>query len=219
MTTHPEVTTMQNKSTLVRRTFLLGTPLLYIVLGILHPMEDPGLGEPTRLFVGLHIWQLFLIGGLAYSLWLLVEGIQGRAAAIARALIVPYAIAYTTLDAIAGIAMGTMVGEANALPAADQAVAGRLIDALREPDPAGYALYFATGLLWFGAVLGVVFALRGRAPRGALILMAVGGLIFAVGHPPPPGPVGMTLFLAGVAWLELRSRPADVPGPLPAVAG
>ena len=218
MTIDPEVSSMQRKGPLVRRTFLFGTPLLYVVLGILHPMEDPGLGEATGLFIGLHIWQLFLIGGLAYSLWLLVEGVEGRAAGIARALIVPYVIAYTTLDAIAGIAMGTMVRESNALPVADQAVAGQLIDALREPTPAGYVFYAVTGLLWFGAVLAVVLALRGRGPTPALVLMGVGALIFAVGHPPPPGPVGMTLFLVGVVWLELRPRAARTTEPLPAPA-
>jgi len=125
---------MENdRSILIRRAVLFGVPLLYLVLGLLHPTPDPGLGDETGLFVGLHIGQLFLIGGLAYALWLLVDGIDGRAARIARALILPYAITYTALDAIAGIAMGTVVEKANALPAADQAAAGRLIDAVREP--------------------------------------------------------------------------------------
>ncbi|MGH3029398.1 MAG: hypothetical protein ACRDNE_01270 [Gaiellaceae bacterium] len=100
----------------MRRAFLFGLPLLYLVLGLLHPTPDPGLGDETSLFIGLHIAQLFLIGGLAYSLWLLVDGVDGRAARIARALIPPYAITYTALDSIAGIAMGTVVAEANALP-------------------------------------------------------------------------------------------------------
>ena len=43
---------------------------LYIVLGILHPMEDPVLGDATGLFIGLHFGQMFLIAGLAFSLWL-----------------------------------------------------------------------------------------------------------------------------------------------------
>jgi hypothetical protein len=194
---------------LVRRAVLFGVPLLYLVLGLLHPMEDPVLGEETDVFIGLHIAQLFLIGGLAYALWLLVDGVDGRAARIARALILPYAIAYTTLDAIAGIAMGTVVEKANALPAADQAAAGRLIDAVREPTLAGYVFYGATGLLWFGAALAVVLALRKSAPRPALALMAIGALVFAVGHPRPTGPIGMGLFVAGLAWLELWPRPGE----------
>jgi hypothetical protein len=203
---------MENdRSILVRRAFLFGVPLLYLVLGLLHPNPDPGLGDETGLFIGLHIAQLFLIGGLAYSLWLLVDGIDGRAAWVARALILPYVITYTTLDAIAGISMGTLIQKANALPAADQAAAGRLIDALREETWDGYLFYFSTSLIWFAAALAVAIALRKSAPRPALVLMGLGAAVFAVGHPQPTGPVGMALFIAGVAWLELRPLRAKAP--------
>jgi hypothetical protein len=36
--------------------------------------------------------------------------------------------------------------------------------------------------------------------------MAIGASVFAFGHARPVGPIGMALFLAGVAWLELRPR-------------
>ena len=36
--------------------------------------------------------------------------------------------------------------------------------------------------------------------------MTVGATVFALGHARPVGPIGMTLFLAGVIWLELRPR-------------
>ena len=196
---------------MLRRTILFGTPLLYIVLGIIHPMEDPRLGESTDVFIPLHFAQLFLIAGLAWSLWLLVDGLESRAATITRVLIVPYVILYTALDSIAGIGMGNLVQIANELPAAEQAVADRLITELDEPDVAGYLLYVAAGLSFFVAVLASTFALKGRGPRGALVLMALGALIFAVGHPKPPGPVGMALFLAGVVWLEFRRREAEAP--------
>lgn len=191
---------------LLRRTVLFGTPLLYIVLGIIHPMEDPGMGEATSVFIGLHFAQLFLIGGLALSLWFLVDGLDSRAATLTRALILPYVILYTTLDAIAGLAMGDVVATANALPAADQAAAGRLIDDLREEEITGYLFYAAVGLAWLGAALSAIVAVRHRAPRPALALMGFGALIFAVGHPKPFGPTGMALFLAGIIWLELRPQ-------------
>ncbi len=55
-------------------------------------------------------------------------------------------------------------------------------------------------------VLTVVVALWKAAPKPALVLMAAGATVFALGHAQPVGPIGMTLFLAGVAWLELRPR-------------
>jgi hypothetical protein len=201
---------MTDRPTL-RRTILFGTPLLYIVLGILHPMEDPVVGEATGLFIGLHFAQMFLIAGLGWSLWLLVDGLESRAATVTRVLILPFVILYTTLDAIAGLGMGDLVRMANELPAEDKAFMASFVEEMREPDVAGYAIYLGAGLSWFAAVVAATMALKRRAPRGALVLMAIGALIFAVGHPKPPGPIGMALFLAGVVWLERRPRPAETP--------
>ena len=186
------------------------------MLGLIHPMQDPGPGDDASVFVGLHIAQLFLIGGMAFSIWLLVDGVQNRAATVARALIIPYAILYTAFDSIVGIATGTAIQKANELPAADQAATGRLIDSLQEADPAGYALYFATGLSFLAAVLAVVVALRDRAAWQPLVLMILGALVFALAHPKPTGPIGMGLLLAGIVWLELRPRRAEVQEAVPA---
>jgi hypothetical protein len=85
---------------------LLGVPSLYILLGLLHPTANPELGVERRdgPLRQLHIAQLFLIMGLGYVLWLLVEGVTNRSATLARALIIPFLVAYTALDAILGIA-------------------------------------------------------------------------------------------------------------------
>jgi hypothetical protein len=198
---------MENEhSILVRRAVLFGVPFLYVVLGLLHPTSNPEVGDETGFFIGLHVAQLFLIGGLAYTLWLLVEGLDSRAARVARALILPFVIVYTALDSVLGIAWGIVAEKSNELPVADQRAAGRLIDALLEPEPLGYVLYFGAGLLWLAVALSVVTALGRRAPRPALVLMAIGATVFALGHARPVGPIGMTLFLAGIAWLELRLR-------------
>lgn len=196
----------EKRSILVRRSVLFGVPFLYVVLGILHPTSNPEVGDETGLFIGLHVAQLFLIGGLAYMFWLLVEGLDGRAARVARVLILPFVIVYTALDAVLGIAWGIAAEKANELPVADQAAAGRLIHDLNEPELFGYIGYFGAGLLWLAVALTVVAALWRSAPRPALVLMAIGATVFALGHARPMGPIGMALFLAGVAWLELRPR-------------
>lgn len=194
-----------------RRVVLLGVPTLYIVLGLLHPTANPELGDQTDLFIRLHIAQLFLIVGLAYALWFLVEGVENRSATVARALIIPFVVAYTALDSILGIAWGIAAETANQLPAAEQPGAGRLIDELisGDPDPRGLILYFGAGLLWLAVALAVVTAIRDIAPLGARVLMSVGAAVFTLGHAPPVGPVGMGLFLFGIAWVEFRSRPRE----------
>ena len=135
------------------------------MLGLLHPTANPEVGDETGFFIGLHVAQLVLIGGLAYMFWLLIEGLDSRAARAARALILPFVIVYTALDAVLGIAWGIVVEKANDLPVADQPAAGRLVDSLLEPEPLGYVLYFGAGLLWLAVALSVVAALWPRAPR------------------------------------------------------
>ena len=99
MNSPAEVRNMQTqRSTVVRRAVLFGVPFLYLVLGLLHP-ANPELGDETALFIALHYAQLFLIGGLAYMFWLLVDGLDGRAAGVARALILPFVIVYTAVEA------------------------------------------------------------------------------------------------------------------------
>lgn len=195
-----------------RRVVLLGVPSLYVVLGVLHPTTNPELGDETELFIGLHIAQLFLIVGLGYVLWLLVEGVANRAASIARALIIPFVVAYTALDAILGIAWGIAAETANDLSAEDQGGAGRLIDELvsGDPDPRGLILYWGAGVLWLAVALAAVVALKDTAPLGALVSMSLGAAVFVVGHAPPMGPIGMGLFLLGIAWAEFRPRPAEM---------
>jgi hypothetical protein len=199
---------MENERVVWRRVILLGVPFLYVVLGLLHPTTNPELGDETDLFIGLHIAQLFLIAGLAFVLWLLVEGLDNRAAVVTRVLIIPFVVAYTALDAILGIAWGIAAESANELPAADQAGAGELIDELisGEPDPRGLILYWGAGLLWLAVALAAVTALRGTAPVTALVLMSLGAVVFTLGHARPMGPIGMGLFLAGIAWYEFRPR-------------
>jgi hypothetical protein len=183
-----------------------------LALGLLHPAANPEVGDETGFFVGLHIAQLFLIGGLAYMLWLLLEGLDNRAATVARALILPFVIAYTALDSVLGIAWGIVAEKANELPVADQAAAGRLIDDLinGQPELRGLVLYWGAGLLWAAVALAVVAALAGKAPRPALMFIATGAIVFALGHARPMGPMGMLLILTGIAWLELRPRQVDV---------
>jgi hypothetical protein len=54
-------------------------------------------------------------------------------------------------------------------------------------------LYFGAGLVWLGASLAIVAAQAKFAPRPALAFMAFGAVIFAAGHAPPTGPIGLGL--------------------------
>jgi hypothetical protein len=194
--------------TLLQRIALFGGPLGYIALGLFHPINDPQVGDEANFFVLLHVVQPILIGLMGYALWTLVDGLPGVAAKVARFAVVPYVIAYTAFDSIIGIAKGVLVVESSDYSAADQAVVQRVLDG---DHWVGYLVFFAAGLSWLVAVVAVAIAVSQIAPLRVSLLLGGGGLIFAFGHPKPPGPIGMTLFLAGVALLELRYRPQREP--------
>jgi hypothetical protein len=199
----------------LRRGILATAVVGYIVLGAVHPAEI-NVGDATTLYLGLHVVQPVLILLLAWGIWLLVKDLPGRAAQIARVAIVPYAIAYSMLDAIAGVALGQAVREANGMSAADAAVVQGILDG--GTDYIGIVIFIASGLTWFVMALAAAVAVRRIGGIGPALLMTIGAAIFAVGHPFPPGPIGIALFGLGVAWLEVRRAHVPIPEAQPVLA-
>jgi hypothetical protein len=188
-----------------RRAVIFSGVIGYAILGLVHP-DDPEVGDSAAFFIGLHVFQPVLIVLLAWGLWLLVEDLPGRAAAIVRLAVVPFAIVYTVFDSLAGIALGVIAREAGNLPVADQAVAARLLDNL--DTTLLVVISAAAALTWLVAAIAAAVAVRALAPVYVSLLIGVGAAVFAAGHPSPTGPIGMGLMLVGLGLLEFRYRPA-----------
>jgi hypothetical protein len=189
---------------LTRNLVIFGAPLSYVVIGAVHPLEL-SVGDDPDLYIGIHFVQLFSIWGMALLLRYLIEGVDNRAARVARVAILPYAIVYSALDGMAGVAVGVLVRLANGMTIVEQQAFQRLLDQA-ETDPFVLLLNLATAVCWLVAAVAAVLSLRSRAPSGALALLLLGAAIFAVGHPFPPGPIGMMLFIGGLTWLKLSQR-------------
>lgn len=203
------------RETWLRRGFFAVAVVGYFILGLIHPAEIE-VGDATTLYIGLHLVQPVFILLLAWGTWLLVKDLPGRAAQIARIAIVPYAIAYSMFDAIAGVALGGIVRLANNASAADGAVVQRLMDS--GTDYVGMVLFVASDLSWFVMALAAAIAVKPIGGRGPTLLMAIGAAIFAVAHPFPPGPIGIAIFGLGIAWLEVRREAAKAPEARPVLA-
>ena len=201
---------MHPRSTLVHRVILFGGPLGYIVLGLFHPIDDLEVGDAAGFYIFLHLVQPFLIALIAFGLWLLVDGLESTAATVVRYSLVAYLIVYSMFDAVAGVATGLIVQEANTMSAADQAAVQRMMDGIGEHGVL-VALWIGAGLSWLIPAVAAAMAIRERVPGWVTAAMVLGAVLFAVGHPIPPGPIGMSLFLAGILWLELRGREEPVP--------
>ena len=199
----------------LRRALFATAVLGYLVIGVVHPAEIE-VGDDTTLYLLIHLVQPFLILFLAWGVWLLVEDLPGRAAQIARLAIVPYAIAYSMFDAIAGIALGGIVRLANDASAADGATVQRLMDS--GTDYVGMGIWIASGLSWFAMAFAAAVAVKHLGGLGPTLLMAIGAAIFAIAHPFPTGPIGIGLFGLGLAWLELRRRRERAPEAQPVLA-
>jgi hypothetical protein len=188
------------RETWLRRAFFFTAVAGYIVLGALHPAEI-NVGDETTLYLSLHLVQPFFILLLAWGTWLLVKDLPGGAARIARLAIVPYVIAYSMLDAIAGVALGQAILEANRLDTTDGAVIQRVLDGSGGTDFIGIAIFVTSGLTWFAMALAAAIAVKQVGGLGPTLSMAIGAAIFAVGHPFQPGPIGIALFGIGICWL------------------
>jgi hypothetical protein len=210
-----DVSAVDGRKTWLRRSFFATAVVGYFALGVVHPAEI-NVGDATTLYIGIHLFQPFLILLLAWGIWLLVEGLPGLAAKIARLAIVPYAIAYSMFDAIAGVSLGETVRLANNASAADGAVVQRLMDD-SGTDFVGISIWVASGLTWFAMAFAAAVAVKQLGGRGPTLLMAIGAAIFAIAHPFPTGPIGIALFGLGVAWLELRRERAPLPEAQPAL--
>jgi hypothetical protein len=160
-----------------------------------------------------HIIQVPLIGLIALAVYLLTEGLEGRAVMVSRWAIAVFAVFFSAYDAAAGIATGYALRNAQELPAgAQQAIHEAVI------DMPGLSLIFGLSIVGTGAwVVGLIAAAialrRAGAPLGPFILLILAGVGLLGGHPYPAGTLAFGCFFLAAGWLELA------PGRLTSASG
>ena len=191
----------------LRRLVLLGTPLALAILEILHP-QPVGVADAVEQggwFMWFHIIQVPLIGLIALAVYLLTEGLEGRAVMVSRWALGVFAVFFSAYDAAAGIATGYALRNAQGLPAvAQQAIHEAVI------DMPGLSLIFGLSIVgtgaWVVALIAAAIALRrAGAPRGPFILLILAGVFLMGGHPYPAGTLAFGCFFLAAAWLEFAS--------------
>ena len=214
-----------------RRLLVLGTPLVYAVVTLIHPREFPGGGGSmyadrrgqTGTWLAVHTAQLVLIMLLGATIWALVDGLEGTAVKVARLAVLPFVAFYAAFDAIVGFATGLLVRQANGLSGTEQAAAAQQIqqyfDNVIKP---GLPTLYVVGIgvaAWVVAMLAVAVARRRAGASGTTVApLVVAAVSFGFDHGFPTGTIGMAaLFLAA---LSLERRPVQEVEPRPAsVAG
>ena len=198
-------------TTLLRRLFLVATPLVLAVALLRHPAGGTDIYEGVRYdvedWVFVHTALLLFTPLLGIAVFLLLRGVESRSANVSRVALVFFLVFYTAYEVTVGLGTGVLVEYANGLPPAEQAAVADAIQHYNGSailgDPASVALLLGF-FGWVVAMLAAAVALR-RAGAGWPTTLLVGcSALFAV-HPPPVGPAGLVCLAAAAVLIE-RSR-------------
>ncbi|MEV6492026.1 hypothetical protein AB0M20_25920 [Actinoplanes sp. NPDC051633] len=199
-----------------RRAILLGVPLAFAALTLLHPQQDPHeLGSAATRWLVVHALQLILTVLLAYSIWMLLDGLAGRAALLARGAIPAFLVFFSAFDGVAGLATGWLEQDAHHHGTADQATIRAAIDELFNGNWLTGNLSIAgaaTAFSWLAITIASAVALH-QAGAGGLTVAAMAAASLFASHPPPFGTIGLlAFFLAAYRW-DRRRRAFGITGP------
>jgi hypothetical protein len=188
--------------------FVVAIPLALAVVLWWHPPGGDEIYESVRhdidAWMFVHTVFLFFIPLMAAAVYLLLRGLESRAAMVSRIGLVFFLVFYTAYEVTIGLGSGILVEYANGRPPSEQAV---LADAIQEynqsyllGDPASVSLLL--GLFgWVVSLIAAAIAFR-RAGVGWVATVLVGlSALFAV-HPPPIGPAALVCFAAAAVLIE-----------------
>ena len=194
--------------TLLRRLVLLGTPLAFALWEILHP-QPSGVADSVAQggwFMWFHMIQVPLIGLIALAIYLLTEGLEGRAVRVSRWATGVFAVFFSAYDAAAGIATGYALRSAQGLSAEGQAAVYEAVKDMPELSLI-FGLSIVGTLAWVVALIAAAKALRrAGASRGPFVLLILAGVFLMGGHPFPFGTLAFGCFFVAAAWLEFAQR-------------
>lgn len=195
-------------SALLRRAFMIVPALVLAGVLLLHPNDEADtIYESVRPVVDdwilVHVVLLLMFPLLALAAFMLLDGLPGRAATVARLALVFFAVIYTAWEVMVGLSTGILTDYANGLPAAEQtAVAGAIQD-FNEHWVTQVALVIGFAG-WIVAMLATAIAARGIGAGWTAVVLLGLAAAFAI-HPPPVGPVALVCLAVGSLLFE-RAR-------------
>jgi hypothetical protein len=205
--------------------FMIGVPLAWAVLLMFHPGGERtdvygSARDDVTAFLVVHLGTLLFIPAMAGVVWVLLRGIPGRAAQVARIALVPFVVFYAAWETLQGIANGVLVHEVNGLPASERGAAAELVQDFAESplvmDLGVLASLGSLGLIVAMIAAGIALRKEAGAPTSVAALLGISGFLITA-HPPPFGPTGLVLFvLAVVLFVRAPAAAATRVQPRPA---
>jgi hypothetical protein len=160
----------------VRRVIILGTPAVLGILDIFHPTFTgqivDSISAHLNWWIILHILQLPLFCLLALSVYLLLDGVQGRWAVLSKVALGIFVAFYPALDAILGVGTGILATDAKGTIGMVQALTSAMVDAYFTSNLATLVGALG-GFAWAIALLLAVLALSKPVRSRRLLIIAV----------------------------------------------
>jgi hypothetical protein len=201
-------------SILLRRAFITVPPLVLAGTLLMHPNDEGDtIYESVRPVVDnwilVHITLLLAFPFLVLAAFMLLGGLRGRAAAVARVALVFFAVIYTAWEVMVGLSTGILTDYANGLPAVQQAAVAGAIQDFNEHWVTQVALVVGFAG-WVVAMVATAIAARGAGARWPAVALLGLASAFVI-HPPPIGPVALVCFAAGALLVERARTRAIAP--------
>jgi hypothetical protein len=180
--------------------FLIGVPVAWAVLLLFHPTGDgddiyPVVSDEVTPWLIVHVGTLLFVPLMAGVVYLLLRGVEGREARIARIALAPFVVFYLAFEVLIGIGTGLFADEVNGLPAAQEATGASVIDDFTDSGLiAALETIGAASLLVVLIAAGVALRRRTHAPLAVPILLVLAAVPIAW-HVPPFGQAGLLLFV------------------------
>jgi hypothetical protein len=198
----------------VRSWFLPTTALALGVLLLFHPQSDGRLydgltGDVTRWLV-VHLGLAVLAGAMGLAAYVLVDGLDGRAATISRRALPVFVVFFIAWEATLGIGTGILVDVTNGLPAVDRPP---VADAIEDyfASPILFALSIIGNGAWVVAMVAAAIAFRRAGASRPVTLLVACSSLFVMHDAGPIGAIGLACFAAAAVLVD-RSRRRPAPG-------
>jgi hypothetical protein len=185
----PGETEVEPRSGTPWQVFLLGVPLAWIVVALVHPQGNGDayeyLEDKVALWLGVHFAQLVLALGLAMVFWVLLAGRTSTAATVARLALPVWLVAFSAFDSVTGLASGLAVHHANGLDGPEQAGAASTAEYLIDNRfTADFSpVWFLQAAAFLTVVIATALVLRSEGASRWLFVAMLGGalLVFHAG--------------------------------------
>jgi hypothetical protein len=195
--------------------FLVGVPLLWGILLLFHPVGDDfyeAVADNLTRWLTVHVGTMLFIPLLAAVMFLLLRGVEGTAAWVARIALAVFAVVYLVFEALIGLGAGVLVDNLSG-PVSERA---DLVDDYT--DSQIIAVFETVGSAgWVVAAIAAAIPLSRRADGSrsiAVMLLLVLSAVPIAFHVTPFGPVGLAMLIAAILLVVRDRSAAGAPRPV-----